>query len=362
MSGNDKKTASYRGALLFIVLLVAIGFLLHLLAPILTPFLVGALLAYLADPSVRQLMRLRIPRIVSIILVFTILISLIVLFFLFLIPLLTDQINDLVQEIPNIAAWIQNNVVPWFVTHFNAVHTFNLNEFKTDFTDVLAKGGLLSKAGGVLTWTWTAILKSSAALMSWFLNIILVPVVTFYLLLDWDRLVKGLRDLLPRKVEPVVVKLVKESDEVLSAFFRGQLLVMLCLGIAYAVGLSLVGLKLGIMIGVFAGLLSIVPYLGFIAGVTAASIAAVVQFGDMKAILPVLLVFILANLFDAFFLTPNLVGDRIGLHPVAVIFAVLAGGSLFGFFGVLLALPVAAVTMVWLRYLHERYQHSKIYQ
>ncbi len=189
----------------------------------------------------------------------------------------------------------------------------------------------------------------------------LVPVVTFYLLRDWDVMIAKVRGVLPRAWEPTAVALARECDEVVSAFIRGQLLVMLALGFCYTLGLMLVGLDLALLIGVLAGLASIVPYLGLVLGVAAAAVAALVQFGDWVPLVWVALVFVLSQMLEGMYLTPKLVGDRIGLHPVVVIFAVMAGGQLFGFTGVLLALPVSAVIMVLLRHVHERYRASRYY-
>jgi predicted PurR-regulated permease PerM len=211
-------------------------------------------------------------------------------------------------------------------------------------------------------WLWKSVLHSGFALIEWVAHLVLIPVVTFYLLRDWDKVVKGVRELLPRSSEPTIVKLATECDDVLSAFFRGQLLVMLSLATIYSIGLSLVGLQVGLMIGLIAGLLSLVPYLGFIVGIVTASIVAYVQFGTLSSLFLVWLVFMVGQVIESTFLTPNLVGNRIGLHPVAVIFSVLAGGTLFGFFGVLLALPVAAVIMVLLRFFYQRYCNSRLYQ
>jgi predicted PurR-regulated permease PerM len=178
---------------------------------------------------------------------------------------------------------------------------------------------------------------------------------------DWDILVGYLRESLPRTKESVTVGLVKECDEVLSAFIRGQLLVMFVLGCVYASGLMMFGLELALLIGMVAGLASIVPYLGVFVGIAAASIAAMIQFQDIFFLIYVAIVFGFGQILEAWVLTPLLVGDRIGLHPVAVIFAILAGGQLFGFTGILLALPVAAVIMVFIRHLHNRYKASDYY-
>jgi predicted PurR-regulated permease PerM len=186
-------------------------------------------------------------------------------------------------------------------------------------------------------------------------------VLTFYFLRDWPDMLKSLQELLPRPLAPATMKLAKEADEVLGGFLRGQLSVMISLGTIYAVGLSLVGIQFGFLIGFVAGLVSFVPYLGAIIGVSAALIAALVQYGDLAHPLMVLAVFGFGLTCESFLLVPWLVGDRIGLHPVAVIFSVMAGGELFGFLGVLLALPTAAVAMVGLRYAHEAYTDSHLY-
>jgi predicted PurR-regulated permease PerM len=188
-----------------------------------------------------------------------------------------------------------------------------------------------------------------------------VPVVTFYLLRDWDLLVAKIHDLLPRRIEPVVNTLARESDEVIGAFLRGQVIVMVALGVLYSTGLAVIGLEFSLLIGMLAGLVSFVPYLGLITGILVASIAALLQFHSLLSLIPVFIVFGIGQLISDFLLTPKLVGDRIGLHPVAVLFAVLAGGHLFGFLGILLALPVAAVIAVLLRHAQDEYLKSVFY-
>jgi predicted PurR-regulated permease PerM len=199
-------------------------------------------------------------------------------------------------------------------------------------------------------------------MMAWVANIVLLPILTFYFLRDWDKLVERVAALIPRDHVATVDRLALESNDVLGAFLRGQFLVMLALGAIYAVGLSVVGLKLGLLIGIIAGLISFVPYLGTATGIVLGVIAALVQTGgDWSLVALVLVVFVIGQMLEGYVLTPRIVGDRIGLHPVAVIFAIMAGGQLFGFLGMLLALPVAAVANVLLRYAHERYTQSKLY-
>ena len=200
------------------------------------------------------------------------------------------------------------------------------------------------------------------AILNVVLNLALIPVLTFYLLRDWDNLVAYIADMIPRPVAPTVNGLAKESDQVLGAFLKGQFVVMLCLGIIYSAGLLLIGLKFSLLFGMIAGLVSFVPYLGFILGVVFAGVAAVFQFQDFLHPFLVLVVFAVGQGVEGTLLTPFFVGGQIGLHPVAVIFAVLVGGYLFGFFGILLALPVAAISMVLLRRAYREYRTSSLYQ
>ncbi len=339
--------------LLFAVLT---GWIIWLLAPILTPFAVSALLAYLGDPLVDRLEKFRLSRSVAVVIVFTLMTLILVLLLLGFIPLLENQLNYLIQRLPDYFAWLRETAMPWVASRLSI-------DLTLPESDELL--GLIQEhwrsAGGIAKTVLDSLSKSGLVLVSWLVNITLIPVVTFYLLRDWDVLVDNIRSLIPRSMQATVNQLASESDKVLGAFIRGQLLVMLGLGFMYVIGLWLVGLKLALLIGVIAGLLSIVPYLGTIIGVISALIAAIVQFGDLLHPALVGVVFIVGQSLEGMVLTPLLVGDRIGLHPVAVIFAVMAGGVLFGFLGVLLALPLAAVIMVMLRHAYKRYLESRLY-
>jgi predicted PurR-regulated permease PerM len=332
-----------------------LGWLSHLLAPILTPFLIGALLAYLVDPLVTQLMRLHLPRLLSVIIIFSLLFLVITLLILFLVPVIQTQIENLFEALPKIMAWLQGTVIPW-VSNQLGVHEPNAGTIKTALFDHF------TKPGDTVEKFFNTLLRSGFILVERLIHLILIPVVTFYLLLDWKKIIKSVNNLIPRRIEPTVVKLIKECDAVLSAFFRGQLIVMLTMGVLYSIGLTLIGLRIGLILGLIIGVISIVPYLGIIIGIVAASVAAYVQFNTFSSVLLVWLVFIIGHMLEHMYLTPKLVGNRIGLHPVAVIFAILAGGKLFGFFGVLLALPAAAVIMVWLRFLMTHYHASHVYR
>lgn len=341
--------------LILLPIVIAGGFL-YLLAPVLTPFFVAALLAYLVDPWVDKLETYKLSRGLATAIVFTALLVMIVLLLLIFIPMLERQITLFIGKLPGYFDWLQNTALPWLLAHFGLEQT-NLD--LSVLQQTLAKNW--QRAGGLAAGVLTSLSHSGLAFLAGLVNLLLIPVVTFYLLRDWDILMERIRELLPLNIEPVVVRLARQSDEVLGAFLRGQLLVMFGLGVIYSVGLWLAGLDLALLIGMIAGLLSFVPYLGFIIGLLAAGVAAVVQYHDVVHLLPIVIVFISGQLVEGLVLSPLLIGGRIGLHPVAVIFAVLAGGQLFGFFGVLLALPAAAVIMVLLRHAHERYLSSRLY-
>ncbi|MCR8924077.1 AI-2E family transporter [Dasania sp. GY-MA-18] len=336
------------------VLLVAV--LVYLLHPILTPFLVGALLAYMGDPLADRLERLHLNRTVAVCVVFAVFSIVVATVLLITLPMIGRQLDILITRIPEWLHGLQELLLPFLQ------RTFNLPAGGWGFEELRENiGGDLKGAGNIVAVIWQRVAGSSVVIIAMVANILLIPVVTFYLLRDWDLLIAKLRESLPRTWETKVVDVSSECHEILGAFVRGQLMVMLALSIIYSIGLGIVGLDLALLLGLLAGLASIVPYLGFIVGIVAASVAAYFQFNEWLPLLWVALVFGVGQVLESVLLTPLLVGDRIGLHPVAVIFAVMAGGQLAGFVGVLLALPVAAVIMVWLRHLHAHYKSSELY-
>ncbi len=335
--------------------MLLLGILIYLLTPILTPFMVAALFAYIGDPLVDRLQQWRLSRTWAVTTVFFSLSLLLAVAAVILVPMLERQVVLLANNIPGYIDVVQTQFIPWLQTRFAIDIHLDANTLKSSLQSHW------QQAGGVLGTVLSYISSSSLAMVGWLANLLLIPLVTFYLLRDWDVMVTRIHELLPRRIAPVISQLAKSSDDVLGAFLRGQLLVMLVLAFIYSVGLSIVGLELAVLIGLLAGLVSFVPYLGLIVGLVAASIAGVLQFHDTTHLIYIAIVFGLGQLIEGAILTPLLVGDRIGLHPVAVIFAVMAGGQLFGFLGILLALPVAAVVVVLLRYLHERYMTSTLY-
>ena len=341
---------------MFICVLVVTAGLVYLLQPILSPFIVGGLLAYSFDPLADRLEDKGMSRTSAVIIVFGLISTLVMVLLLLLLPKLGHQIQVMVKTIPAVITLIETKLVPWLEINLG-VSLVNL-----DWQSVRQMlSGNWQQTGNVLKDVMNSIGQSGIAVAAWLANLVLIPVVMFYLLRDWDVMIDKISHLLPRNVEPKVSLWACECDEVLGAFVKGQLLVMAALGTIYAVGLWLVGLDLALLVGILAGLASIVPYMGFIIGIVAAIIAAMLQFNDPTVLAWVGLVFIIGQMLEGMVLTPLLVGDRIGLHPVAVIFAIMAGGQLFGFVGILIALPVAAVIMVLLRHLHDGYQRSSLY-
>lgn len=339
----------------WIALFVVVVVLIYLLAPILMPFISAAILAYIADPVVDKLER-KMSRTIAVSVVFFIFTLAALLLILILLPMLEKQIVLLAEKLPLYIDRAQNVLVPWLKDRLGLdVALMDFNTLKQSLSSYW------KTAGGIAASVVSSISRSGLVLFGWIANFLLMLVVTFYLLRDWDILVAKIHALLPRKSEKMVVIFAKESDQVLGAFLRGQMMVMLVLAMVYTLGLKLAGLDMALLIGGMAGLVSFVPYLGFIVGIVVASIAALMQYQDVIHLLYVAIVFMVGQMLEGMLLTPWLVGDKIGLHPVAVIFAVLAGGQLFGFVGVLLALPVAAVIAVALRHMHERYTQSELY-
>ncbi|MEO7064341.1 MAG: AI-2E family transporter [Dokdonella sp.] len=350
---RDRATLDVRWQ--WLILLALLGGIVYLLSPVLMPFVVAALFAYLADPLVDRLERW-MGRGLAVSLVFFVVTIVVTGILLVLVPFIEHQISNFLTQLPIWIDWFQTRATPWLTRHFGV---------SPDLLDtrkiIDALQAHWKEAGGFAAATLAHVSKSGMTIIGWVLNLVLVPVVAFYLLRDWDVLIERIHTMIPRGVEPVVSRLARESDDVLGAFVRGQLSVMIALAVYYGAGFWLTGLSVGPLIGMVAGLISFVPYLGAITALVMGVIAALVQYQDWYHVMLVVGVFAVGQLLEGYVLVPRLVGEKIGLHPVAVIFAVLAGGELFGFLGVLLALPIASVLMVLLRYVYRRYTESELY-
>ena len=333
--------------------------LLKLLAPVLTPFVIALVLAYSLAPTTEQLHRLfkrRVPHVLCVVVVELLFLIVITAVLLLIVPILAKEIPLLQSQLPKLAERLNTAAQP-FLTNLGisysldpaAVKSFVLTYLQTNSEEVWASLLPSLKMGGSVLVTLLGYL-------------VLVPVVLFYLLSDWTNMTGRVSAWIPRSQLAAVQSFIQEADAVLGQYMRGQLLVMATLAVFYSIGLALWGLDLALPIGVFTGLAMCIPYIGFGIGLMFALVAGVLQFDAAHTVLMLATVYGSGQVLEGFYLTPRWVGERIGLHPLAVIFALLAFGQLFGFIGVLVALPVSAVLLVAFRRLRTRYMASSLYQ
>ncbi|MBE8214912.1 MAG: AI-2E family transporter [Endozoicomonadaceae bacterium] len=329
--------------------------LLYLLSPILFPFITGIVLAYLSNSFLLKIQAFKIHRTFSVLVMFIVFFILSIILALIVTPVFVKQIKLLIHQLPEGLLWFQTQLNTILMSFGISDHLLNLQDLSKKLTLDWADNVDLFK------FLKESLKSSSYTLIHWMINLILTPVVAFYLMRDWDDIIQRLKALFPEKIMLKITQVATECDIVLSGFIKGQLSVMMVVAILYSLGLSIVGLQFALLIGVTAGLLSIIPYLGFFAGLVLALLAGSAQFVEWSSFISILIVFFIGHLIEGMILAPLLIGDRIGLHPVVVIFAILAGGQLLGITGVLLALPLAAILKVLLTHLHKDYQNSRLY-
>ncbi len=351
-------STEHSGSLLYLwwlLLACVTGGLIYLLNPILTPFLLAAVIAYICNPMMRYMADGKIPRTVGAVLVMLLLLGVFAALILVMVPLFEKEANRLLDKMPVYLDMLKNHVIPWLESRLDISLQPDMNVLREAISEHW------KSAGGVAAKVLPSLTSGGVAIVEFLVNLLLVPVVLFYLLRDWDMLIKLVDEMIPRYWHDQISQLALETDQILAEFLRGQLSVILLMSICYITGLWLAGLEFALPIGLVAGILVFVPYLGMIVGLTLATFAAMMQFQDWEGVIMVWVVFGIGQILEGMLITPWLVGDRIGLHPVIVIFALLAFGQLFGFFGILLALPVSAVILVWLRHLRQRYLGSDLY-
>jgi len=332
------------------------GLLFYLLGPILTPFVAAAILAYICNPLVQRLCRMKVPRTVAVLVVMVGGLLLLAGLLLIMLPLMFKEIGQFVTRLPDWIEAARAHVVPLLYQWFGVELQWDSGALKSMVMSHWQSAGKV--AGQVLPWLG----GKSSALMENLVNLLLIPVAMFYLLRDWDIMLAKVDGLIPRHLHAKVREVSAEIDSVLAEFLRGQISVMLLMSVFYSVVLWAAGLEFALPIGIVAGMLVFIPYLGMLIGLLLATLVAVMQFTSLGGVLWVWAAFGAGQLIEGMLVTPWLVGDRIGLHPLAVIFALLAFGQLFGFFGILLALPLSAALLVGLRHSKMWYLSSNMYR
>ncbi len=339
----------------WLAIAVFAGAMLWLLAPILAPFLFAAILAYILDPLVEKLTRRRVPRTLSVVLVMLLLLLLFAAFVLIVVPLLYKETRLLMEKLPGFVDWMNARAVPWLRDKAGIDLQLDADSLKQMAREAFAQNEGLAKS----------LLRSlglgGLAVVAFLANLLLLPVVLFYLLRDWNGLLASFDALIPRRVHAKAVAMAGEIDSVLAEWLRGQLLVVLIMSTYYVTALWIARLDFALPVGLITGFAVIVPYVGIALGLVLATVAALLQFDSLSGVLWIWLAIGIGQVLEGTVITPLIVGERIGLHPVAVILALLAFGQVFGFFGVLLALPASAVLLVALRHLRAAYLAGPLY-
>jgi predicted PurR-regulated permease PerM len=330
--------------------------LLAVLSPVLMPFVLAGVLAYALHPWVERMHARRVPRWLGAGLAISVLMLVLIAVALLIVPVVSKQLPLLREQVPALLEHVNVWLAPW-AERFGLDLQIDVNLVR----DTLRKL-ITGHEGELLDGLLSSLRIGGSALLAFVGNLTLMPIVAYYLLLDWAAFVERLKSLVPPRWREVTQRFLDETDEVLGQYLRGQLLVMGVLAVFYTVALALCGLKLALPIGVFTGLAVFVPYLGFGLGLVMALLAALLQFQSLLGVALVGGVYLVGQVGESMYLTPRLLGERIGLHPIAVIFALLAFGHLLGFVGVLVALPVSAVLLVALRRLQALYKGSALYR
>jgi predicted PurR-regulated permease PerM len=322
----------------------------------LLPFVAGMGVAYFLDPVADRLEKWGLSRTLATSLITAVFFAAVIVLLVLLVPLLEGQVVAFIGRLPGYAAALREYAGPLLERLRTIVPAGEMDSLG-DAASTYA-GQAIKWIGTILASVWSG----GVALFQLISLVVITPLVSFYLLRDWDRIVERIDVYLPRESAPTIHDQLSKIDRTLAGFIRGQATVCLILGVFYAVGLSLLGLEFGLLIGLGTGLISFIPYFGMMVGLAVGIGVALAQFSDLGSVALVAAVFAVGQVAEGNFLTPKLVGDRVGLHPVWVIFALLAGGTLFGFTGILLAVPAAAVIGVLVRFVLESYRDSRLYE
>lgn len=352
----QKKTRGAKPWIIMACVIAAFIWLLYALGDVLTSFIVAAVLAYVLNPLVEWLQLKRIRRAPASMIIMALALLILLSLVLIIVPMLLNQFNNLAERLPQIVGFVQNKLLPWLNSvsgDYIQIDQESIIAWLQSHTDELSNT--------LKEWIPT-LMRQSGNVISGVSNLVLLPLLLYYFLLDWKRWSSGISKLVPRRFIETYTRISGNMDEVLGEFLRGQLMVMMIMGLVYGLGLMLVGLDSGFAIGMIAGILVFIPYLGAFTGLLLATVAALLQYGSWQGLLMVWAVFGVGQFLESFFITPKIVGDRIGLSPFWVIFSLMAFGQLMGFVGMLAGLPLAAVTLVLLREGASAYFGSHFYK
>jgi predicted PurR-regulated permease PerM len=353
-------TPTQRRALAWLGIAAVVVLALRALGAVLTPFVVAGVLAYALTPVVDRLDDVgngRMPRWLAVTLVELTFIFAVLCILLLVVPVLAKEIPLMRQQVPVLFERLHTTLSPW-LAQFGIHVALDVDSLRTQLLKYLSAANWEDAFPSL----WSSVKLGGSVALALVGNAVLIPVALFYLLMDWKPFVARMVELVPPRMRPGVDSFAGEADAVLGQYLRGQLLVMLIMAIYYSTGLGLFGLDLALPIGVFTGLAMFVPYVGFGIGLILALLAGFLQFASVKALVMVGVVYGSGQVIEGFFITPRFVGERIGLHPLAVIFALLAFAQVFGFVGVLVALPASAVLLVAIRRARAHYMASSLYQ
>lgn len=337
-----------------ITALVFAGFV-WLFSGMLTPFVLGFAIAYFLDPLVKKMGQIGVPRWTSSLVVLLSFLALMIGLSIILVPIIRAQITDLINALPGYVDTLQKETWPRVKELLGYVPSVDTEKLQSSFSTY--GGDAVSLVGKMLG----RLVSSSFAILDILALFLITPIVAFYMLRDWPGILQQVDAILPQHLAPAIHRELHKIDTMIAGFVRGQALVSICLALLYSIGLSLVGLKYGMVIGLASGLLSFIPIVGSVTGLVTGLVMAYIQFNDIGSVLTVLGVFVAVFTFDSNFMTPKLVGDRVGLHPVWIMFAILAGGKLFGFLGVLLAVPTAGTLAILLSLALRQYRRSRYF-
>jgi predicted PurR-regulated permease PerM len=336
-------------------LAIILGFFVHSVSDILSPFIASMIIAYFLDPLTLRFEKIGIKRYLTVLIIVGLFVALMITSLIKLIPALLEQIQQFIHEIPRYEQYVSTKIL-------NQVNNYSSQVDPKLAQDIQQQlSGLSTKFFGYTATIIRGLFNSSIAVLNVVGLVLFTPILVFYLLKDWPSVVKHFNKLLPLSYKKVILEQLKQIDKVLSAYIRGQISVCLILSVFYVVSLGILGLDYYLLVGIIAGFLTVIPFLGLIIGAIICTVVALLQYSELHYVYTTLAIFVSGHILETYLIVPKLIGEKVGLHPVWVIFSLMAGGALFGFWGVFFAIPIAAITAEIIRSLIKIYLASQMY-